>query len=53
MCKQDEVKVHNNIRDGVGTIKEAELAVEGMNEIIVDTSVYDSKPVYFLSSSCT
>ena len=30
----------------MGSIKESELTVEGVEEIMVATSVYDSKPVW-------
>ena len=47
MCKQEEVKGDDKIREAMGTIKVSKLATEGLNEIIVTTSVY------FLSSFCT
>lgn len=47
MCKQDEVKGDDNIREAIGVIKVAKLVVEGTTENIVAASVYDSKPVYF------
>ena len=34
------------------TVKAAELIVDGLKDKIAVTSVYNSKPVYFLSSSC-
>ena len=50
IAKQEEVRGEENIRSDVSTTKVAELIIEGINEIIVATSVYDSKPVYFLRS---
>ena len=37
----------------MGTINVAEITIEVMNEIIATNYVYDSKSVYFLSSSRT
>ena len=53
IAKQREVTGEANLRESIGTVKVAELNVEGIDETIVATSVYDSKPVYFLSSSCS
>ena len=53
MQKQEDVKRDDSIKEYVWTIKVAKLEVENSNEIISATSVYDSKPVYLLSSSCT
>ena len=39
MRNQEEVKVQDNIRDAMITIKTAELSLEGANEIIVATSI--------------
>ena len=47
MCKQEEVKGDDNIREAIWVIKVAKLVVEGTTKIIVAASVYDSKPVYF------
>jgi len=52
IAKQEEVREEENIRRVVGTTKAAELVIEGIEETIVATLVYDSKPVYFLSSLC-
>ena len=52
ITKQEEVRGEENIRRVVGTTKAAKLVIEGIEETIVAISVYDSKPVYFLSSSC-
>ena len=52
VAKQEEVRGEANLRSVVGTVKAAELIVDGLEDKIVATSVYDSKPAYFLSSSC-
>ena len=41
------MKVDENIREAMGTVKETELEVEGIEEIIVAVSACDSKPVCF------
>ena len=42
-----------NLRESIGAVKTAELNIEGIYETIIATSVYDSKPVCFLSSTCS
>ena len=52
IAKQEEVRGETNLRETIGAVKAAELNIEGIDETIVATSVCDSKPVNFLSSSC-
>jgi len=52
IAKQDEVRGIDNLRWVVSTVKVAELIVKGLDKKIVATSNYDSKIVYFLSTSC-
>ena len=52
VVKQEEVRGDENLCRVVGTVKAAELVVAGLDDKIVATSIYDLKPVYFLSSSC-
>ena len=51
--KQEEVTGDDNIKTSMGTVKEAELEVEDIEEIIASASVCDSKPEHLLSSSYT
>ena len=44
---------NNRIRMVMGSVKVTELVEEGVEETIVAASAYDSKPVHFLSYSCT
>ena len=51
VAKQEEVQGKDNLQRVVGIVKAAELIVNRLNNKIVITSMCDSKPAYFLSSS--
>ena len=52
IAKEEEVQDESNLRRVVRTVKVVELIIDRLNNKIVATSAHNSKPTYFLSSSC-